>query len=502
LAIPTETAILNRRSSVYLNKGNSPTATRRFAILDKHHWRIVADLGNGVFMRVWNVGIVGGGPGGLMTAYTLQKLANSPLRVTLYEAGPRLGGKILTPCFRSLPIRYEAGAAEFYDYSQFDDDSLKSLIAELGLPVRPMGGPAVVINHRILANLDDLRDELGLQAQQAVLAFDRLAKDQQTPQEFYHSDFPDGATQPCQQCRFDSLLDKIPEPNARQYVRHLVHSDLAAEPCQTNVPYGLQNYLMNDPAYMHLYGIEGGNERLPQALAERIDASVLLEHSVTRVAASAGKLQVESRFGGNVRRDEFDFVVVALPHNRLASVEYGGTRLATAMAQHRADYDHPAHYLRITILFEQPFWRDACADSYWMLDQFGGCCLYDESSRDPGCTHGVLGWLLGGDAARAMSEQSDEQLIAAALNSLPAFLSRGRHDYLEGRVHRWVGAVNAMPGGTTPKPLDRRHQPEPTEHSNLFVVGDYLYDSTLNGVLDSAEYVSAWIAAEMADRPA
>jgi hypothetical protein len=59
-----------------------------------------------------------------------------------------------------------------------------------------------------------------------------------------------------------------------------------------------------------------------------------------------------------------------------------------------------------------------------------------------------------------------------------------------------------MPGGTTPKPLDRRHQPEPTEHSNLFVVGDYLYDSTLNGVLDSAEYVSAWIAAEMADRPA
>jgi hypothetical protein len=160
LAIPTETAILNRRSSVYLNKGNSPTATRRFAILDKHHWRIVADLGNGVFMRVWNVGIVGGGPGGLMTAYTLQKLANSPLRVTLYEAGPRLGGKILTPCFRSLPIRYEAGAAEFYDYSQFDDDSLKSLIAELGLPVRPMGGPAVVINHRILANLDDLRDEL------------------------------------------------------------------------------------------------------------------------------------------------------------------------------------------------------------------------------------------------------------------------------------------------------------------------------------------------------
>jgi hypothetical protein len=27
-------------------------------------------------------------------------------------------------------------------------------------------------------------------------------------------------------------------------------------------------------------------------------------------------------------------------------------------------------------------------------------------------------------------------------------------------------------------------------------VGDYLYDSTLNGVLDSAEHVAGWLAAE------
>jgi protoporphyrinogen oxidase len=68
-------------------------------------------------MHVPKIGIVGGGPGGLMTAYMLQKFANCPLEVTLFEASPRLGGKILTPQFESVPIRYEAGAAEFYDYS-------------------------------------------------------------------------------------------------------------------------------------------------------------------------------------------------------------------------------------------------------------------------------------------------------------------------------------------------------------------------------------------------
>jgi protoporphyrinogen oxidase len=41
-------------------------------------------------MRNWNVGIVGGGPGGLMTAYALQKLADKPIRVTLFEASERL----------------------------------------------------------------------------------------------------------------------------------------------------------------------------------------------------------------------------------------------------------------------------------------------------------------------------------------------------------------------------------------------------------------------------
>jgi hypothetical protein len=53
-----------------------------------------------------------------------------------------------------------------------------------------------------------------------------------------------------------------------------------------------------------------------------------------------------------------------------------------------------------------------------------------------------------------------------------------------------------------PLSLDRRHCPEPAEHPNLFLVGDYLFDSTLNGVLDSAEYVARWIAANMAERAA
>ncbi len=452
-------------------------------------------------MRCWNIGIVGGGPGGLMTAYQLQKLASVPLRITLLEASGRLGGKILTPQFSTSPVRYEAGAAEFYDYSIFDEDPLKDLIAELGLPIRAMGGPAVVMDNQILANMDDIEAALGPTAAAALLDFDRRAKDQITPLEFYHSDYPEGLHLAPDPRRFDQLLTLVESDDARSYIQNLIHSDLATEPQQTTFTYGLQNYLMNSPAYMHLYGIEGGNQRLVEELAQRIDAEVLLNHPVESIEKQgSSQIRVHSRSGDQPRHDDFDFVVVSLPHNHLGKLAFRGARLQRAIERHLSYYHYPAHYLRITILFDKPFWREAFSDSYWMLDKFGGCCLYDESSREPGSSHGILGWLVGGTAAETMNALTDEELISAALDSLPTFLAHGRKHMVEGRVHRWLSAVNAIPGGIVPRPLDQRHQPEPIEHPQLYLVGDYLFDSTLNGVLDSAEYVAAWLAAQTTDR--
>jgi monoamine oxidase len=460
-------------------------------------------------MRTRNIGIIGGGPGGLMTAYLLEKWASAPIRITLFEASDKLGGKILTPRFGLRSAQYEAGAAEFYDYSLLEEDPLKELIAELGLPIRAMSGSAVVMNEQVVGNLDDLHRQFGPDAAQSLCDFDRRAKDRMSPQEFYHSDDGDGLRPPSQRGEFASFLQGIGEDSVRDYVETLIHSDLATEPCETNLDYGLQNYLMNDPAYMRLYRIDGGNDQLPRALCQRIHADVRLGHEVTRVSKSGGKLQIESRHrgaegNGDLRQDnsdcgKFDFVVIALPHDRLNSVEYGGERLRQAMHSHHARFDFPAHYLRMTILFDSPFWRETVTESYFMLDAFGGCCLYDESYRDPESTHGVLGWLLGGHVAQEMSAMSDEELIAAALGSLPPFLAQGRALFLEGRVHRWLGAVNAIPSGLEPIRVDRRHQPEPVEHANLFIVGDYLYDATLNGVLDSAQYVAKWVAAKIAD---
>lgn len=434
-----------------------------------------------------------------MVAYQLQKFCDWPVHVTIFEATDRIGGKILTPRFDSADALYEAGAAELYDYTPVGDDPLKELVEELGLSISPMGGNSVSMKSAFISNLDDVEQRLGPEARRALQDFDRIARDSISPREFFDS----GGSEPVPLSpgiRFDSAIGQPASTAAKTYLEHLLHSDLATEPPRTSVEYGFQNYLMNDSTYMQLYSIEGGNERLPKALAERVDATYRMGHFVNDVIRLVGgRLRLISNCGDCRHQDDFDFVIVALPLDHVRKIAFSDPRLRDAVSRHVAHYDFPAHYLRVTILFDQPFWRRTMLDSYCMLDQFGGCCLYDESSREPESQNGVLGWLLAGEAAETMSRMDDAELIEAALRSLPQGYAVGKSHFVEARVHRWIGAVNAMPGGVVARPLDLRHQPEPIEHPNLFFVGDYLFDSTLNGVLDSSEYVALWVATTIAE---
>ena len=442
---------------------------------------------------------MGGGPGGLFTAWHLERLAASPLEVTILEASERLGGKVLTPAFTQAPVRYEAGAAELYDYSPIDDDPLRQLVRSLGLPTVAMGGSAVVMGGRRLANLDDVGDAYGPRGRAALLAFDTWARSALTPAEFFAAG-SDHAASAAPAGRFDEPLAAIDCPGTRRFVEALIKSDLATEPEATSVGYGLQNYLMNDPAYMRLYCIAGGNERLITALASRLAAGVRLEAAVTAVAGEpGGPLEVSWQERGQPRQETFDAVILALPIDALARIASSDRILAAGLRQHVAHHDHPAHYLRITVLFDQPLPPGGGDDSYLMLDRLGGCCLYVESGREPDATHGVLGWLIGGSAAVELSDLTDEEIVAAALDTLPDPWGPLRGRVLETRVRRWQAAVSAVPGGWEPLSVDRRHRPCPDTHPNLFVVGDYLYDATLNGVLDSAEHVAGWVAAELAE---
>jgi hypothetical protein len=168
------------------------------------------------------------------------------------------------------------------------------------------------------------------------------------------------------------------------------------------------------------------------------------------------------------------------------------------MQSHLTRYDHPAHYLRVSTLFSSAFWRDVVPGKYFMSDVFGGACFYDEGARY-GDTHGqaVLGCLLAGNAALTMANLDDTTLVREVFNALPAPLAGGRHLALESRVHRWSSSVSALPGGFPTVDVRARHMPEPARHPGILLVGDYLFDSTLNGVLDSADFATDYLMSQV-----
>ncbi len=444
------------------------------------------------------VAIIGGGPGGLMTAYRLEKCTKFHWQITLFEGGDRLGGKIATRQFDSAPgLHYEAGAAEFYDYTQLGPDPLRELIAELGLATVPMQSGGAIFRGRVIRTLADVSGELGEATARALNKFSRKARSLISPAEYYESDWRKDNDDPMARLGFEDLIRSVPDEAARDYIRIMTHSDLACETHQTSASYGLQNYLMDEADYMRLYAIDGGNERLTQELALRISARVLLKQPVVRVERAIGDTyRVTSRQGGRLHVEDFDFVVVALPNDCIPAVAWGGEKLSEAMAKHHQFYDHPAHYLRVTALFERPFWRERIGGSFFMAEAFGGCCLYDESARFDAGGRGVLGWLIAGEAALRLGNLPDAQLVEQVLQSLPETLQPGSVKLLEARVQRWAGCVNGLPAGFPAREPDSRHMPEPVEHPSLFVVGDYLFDSTINGVLDSADTVVEWIIEE------
>jgi protoporphyrinogen oxidase len=450
--------------------------------------------------RPLRIAIVGGGPGGLFAAWHLERLAAVPVEITIFEATNRLGGKVLTPAFTAAPVSYEAGAAELYDYSPVEDDPLRALVAELGLPTVPLAGSAVYVAGRRIANLDDVGDALGPAARRELMEFDTAARGAMTPREFYDSGSDHAVPLPhgLEPARFADMLAGIRSVTARRYVETLIHSDLATEPARTSIGYGLQNYLMNDPATMRLYRIGGGNERLIAAVVERLAAEVRFDAAVTALGPGAGRrMAVAWSSDGRQQRDEFDLVILALPIGPLAALTCQDPVLGAALRRHVAHHDHPAHYLRISMLLDRPLPSMPGEDDFLMVDAFGGACLYVETARHPTATHGVVGWLVAGEIAAEQATRSDAELAAAAAAALPGPLAACRHHVIETRVHRWTGAVSALPGGWSPLPVDRRHRPS-AAHPNLFVVGDYLFDSTLNGVLDSAEHVAGWVATELA----
>jgi monoamine oxidase/SAM-dependent methyltransferase len=446
-----------------------------------------------------DLAIVGGGPGGLMSAWYLKRKLGSSCRVTIFEASDRLGGKILTRKFDSAPAMYEAGVAEIYDYSMTGPDPLRELIQHFGLQTIPMDAEQVQLDGELLNDVSGMRRKFGAKTADAIEAFRKRCADMMSPSEYYEGVGAHDNEHPWAYMTAEELLDKqLEDVTAKRFFKVMARSDIATESHNTNGLNALKNFLMDVDGYIGLYSIQNGNEQLIECLQSEVDADIQLNHRVLTVGkTSAGRYRLKMMNGKGPETRDFDLVLMCLPHSWLATMAWEGEVLRKSMVEHVAYFDRPAHYLRVSLLFDEPFWGEKIPGAWFMSEAFGGCCVYNEGARHDVGEHGVLNFLIAGSDALAFANLSDQELIEAALKSLPASLGNARAHFAEGKIHRWLSSVNALPGGLPVRDVMTNHRPEPKQHPGLVVVGDYLFDSTLNGLLDSSDAATDIILTEL-----
>jgi protoporphyrinogen oxidase/SAM-dependent methyltransferase len=451
-----------------------------------------------------NIAIVGGGPGGLMTSWHIDNKLEHEANVTIFEASDRLGGKIVTRTFDKNGAIYEAGVAEIYGYGHLGPDPLHDLITGFGLKTVPMDSDTVVMDGNVMVGVEGLKQAYGSKTANAVKSFRKACGKQMIPAQYYEGVGKDDNAHPWANINCQELLEKsVDDETARKFFKIAARSDIASEPHLTSGLNGLKNFLMDLDGYIDLYSIVGGNEQLIKKLiehnAKKPTNKVELNSRVLRSGRSEnGKYYLHVQNNGKTTLREFDIVIFCLPHNWLCTVEFDSEPLQKAMVRHIAHFDRPAHYLRVTLLFDKKVWEPHVTQSWWMSDTFGGCCVYVENARHdyPNGT-GALGWLIAGSDALAYVNLSNEELFQAALASLPPSFGDVKKHFVEGRVHRWISSVNAIPGGVPVRGARENHLPEPEEHPGIFVTGDYLYDSTLNGLIDSCDIASDLAVSEL-----
>lgn len=446
------------------------------------------------------IAIVGGGPGGLFAAHLLQTKCAGLCMWTIIEASNRLGGKIRTERFDTAPLTFEAGVAELYGYGHIGSDPMLALVRKLKLKTIPMRGPTLIFGDRIMRNDREIKTHLGDDALAEINRFIQLCEDQMDPVDYYDSHHGFDNAHPWSNMSLRELLDtQFTNENARRYIEVMIHSDTATEPHLTSALNGLKNVLMDDRDFLRYYTITGGIEQLIDRLKATLHCKVQYDTVVTKIGKRADDAwEVTVTQKGKSRTDIYDMVVCALPNNWLERIEWGDKPLRMAMQKHLAHHDYPAHYLRVSLLFRSRPWDDVIPGEYWITDAFGGACVYNETARHPANgEHGVLSWLIAGNAALVLAGMSDAELAGLCLESLPVELATGTPEMLEVKVHRWASAVNALPGGRPVKEMQARHAPASADYAGLYVCGDYMFDSTINGTFDSADFVTDLILTKL-----
>jgi monoamine oxidase len=197
----------------------------------------------------------------------------------------------------------------------------------------------------------------------------------------------------------DWLRSARPPPNLGERVRGL-RGLFLADPEDLSL-LALVDYASEQPGGLGgLMRIEGGNDRLPAAMADRLRRPVELETVVRRIRQDRTGVTVTLTSGAGQVERRADFLVSALPASTLRDVPFE-PQLPVAQQEAIARLRY-GQATRLLVQFRRRFWRGAGRARAFASDQPFGA-LWDGNEEQRGGA-GILSFLAGGRASPALQE--------------------------------------------------------------------------------------------------
>jgi monoamine oxidase len=250
------------------------------------------------------------------------------------------------------------------------------------------------------------------------------------------------------------------------------------------------------------FHVSGGNDQIPNLLAERLASPIELEHRLARVIEGGdGSFRLTfERAGRSSLEVRFDHVVFALPFTRLREVELE----PDLPAEKREIVDTLGIGTNAKLMgqFGERVWRTE-HDASGSVTTDNGLQLVWETSRGQDGEAGILTVFAGGHIGEAIGDGSAEAQMTSRLEQLDEIFAGTGDAYLDGSAARmhWPTVEHAMGSYSCYLPGQARFSGLEGERvGNLHFCGEHTsvdYQGYMNGGAESGERVAAELLADL-----
>ncbi len=158
------------------------------------------------------------------------------------------------------------------------------------------------------------------------------------------------------------------------------------------------------------FKIEGGNDQLPKAFAEKLKDKIIYNAAAVKIAHDARGVEVVFKQGSDYATRKADRLLCALPFSTLKKIEIT-PRFSPPKQKIIEDlqYDSAA---RVFLQCRTRFWETSHSNGFAITDQAAE--IWPSSFKQPG-TRGILQSYLRGDASLALTRLGEQDRIQRSL---------------------------------------------------------------------------------------